>query len=217
MRYVLVILPLLIVVVFARENPFIMPSVSTVTVKTTDKRDSREDFSSVKIKLPSSARVLKNIEFHFQNLDGSMESKSIKVDNKIDWHDELIVKKFTDTAKPATKPATKQIQKPLKPKEKVEKIYFQNFIVFTIDGKSIHVKTKDEKIRDFLVINPFKIVIDFKKELSFYTKVYKLERKFFKSISIGKHSGYYRVAIELDGRYLYSAEKVEDGYLFKLK
>ncbi|MBL0702921.1 MAG: AMIN domain-containing protein [Sulfurospirillum sp.] len=217
MRYVLVILPLLIVVVFARENPFIMPSVSTVTVKTTDKRDSRENFSSVKIKLPSSARVLKNIEFHFQNLDGSMESKSIKVDNKIDWHDELIVKKFTDTAKPATKPATKQIQKPLKPKEKVEKINFQNFIVFTIDGKSIHVKTKDEKIRDFLVINPFKIVIDFKKELSFYTKVYKLERKFFKSISIGKHSGYYRVAIELDGRYLYSAEKVEDGYLFKLK
>ncbi|HIP44914.1 MAG TPA: AMIN domain-containing protein [Sulfurospirillum arcachonense] len=76
---------------------------------------------------------------------------------------------------------------------------------------------KDKKIRDFLVTSPYKIVVDFKREVSFYTKVYNLKTKYFKSITLGKHSGYYRVAIELDGRYLYNRQKVKDGYIFTLR
>lgn len=214
MRYIFTVFILLGVTLFARENPFEAVSASTTTGKATYKKDTRENFSSTKVKLPSSARILKSVELHYQNLDGSIESTKVKVDQKIDWHDELIVKKLLDDIAPSTAPILVPMKKET---NKAKKINFKNIVLFTIDGKSLHVKTKDKKIRDFLVTNPYKIVVDFDNEVSFYTKVYNLKTKFFSSITLGKHSGYYRVAIELDGKYLYNKQKVDDGYLFTLR
>jgi len=214
MRYILTIFILLCVSLTARENPFEAVSASNTTGKATYKKDTRQNFSSTKVKLPSSARILKSVEFHFQNLDGSIESKKVSIDHKIDWHDELIVKKLLDDVATTTAPTLLSTKKPT---NKVKKINFKNLVLFSIDGKSLHVKTKDKKIRDFLVTSPYKIVVDFKREVSFYTKVYNLKTKYFKSITLGKHSGYYRVAIELDGRYLYNRQKVKDGYIFTLR
>lgn len=39
----------------------------------------------------------------------------------------------------------------------------------------------------------------------------------FASITIGKHAGYYRVAIKLDGQYTYNLKKSQDGYIVTLK
>jgi len=214
MRYIFTVFILPAVTLFARENPFEAVSASTTTGKATYKKDTRENFTSVKAKLPSSARILKSVEFHFQNLDGSIESKNIEVNNKIDWHDELIVKKFGNEIEPL---AIQTLMPTKKVTKKTKKINFKNVVLFTINGKSLHVKTKDKKIRDFLVTSPYKIVIDFEREISFYTKVYNLKTKYFKSITLGKHHGYYRVAIELDGKYLYSKQKVKDGYIFNLR
>jgi len=214
MRYILTIFILLGVSLIARENPFEAMSSSTTTGKATYKKDTRENFTSEKIQLPSSARILKSIELHFQNLDGSIESKKVKIDQKIDWHDELIVKKNMPDVVNSVTPISKA---PTKTTHKIRKINFKNIVLFSIDGKSLHVKTKDSKIRDFLVTSPYKIVVDFKREVSFYTKLYDLKTRYFKSITLGKHSGYYRVAIELDGKYLYNKQKVKDGYIFTLR
>ena len=212
MRFILTIFIFLCVSLVARENPFEAVSASTTTGKATYKKDTRENFTSAKVQLPSSARILKSVEFHFQNLDSSLESKKVELDQKIDWHDELIVKKRTDNVVQPIAPM------PIKKESnKIKKINFKNFILFNINEKSLHIKTKDKKIRDFLVTSPYKIVVDFKREISFYTKVYNLKTKYFKSITLGKHSGYYRVAIELDGKYLYSKQKVKDGYIFTLR
>jgi len=214
MRYIFMILVMLVVFLDARDNPFEPVKATGTTGKATYKKETRENFSSVKVQLPSSARILKSVEFRFQNLDGSIESKVVNVDNKIDWHDELIVKKLNDDMMSPTAPELISLKKET---HKIKKINFKNLILFTVDGKSLHMKTKDKKIRDFLVTSPYKIVVDFKKEVSFYTKVYSLKTKYFKSITLGKHSGYYRVAIELDGKYLYTKQKVNDGYIFTLK
>jgi len=177
-----------------------------------------EHFTSVKVQLPSSARVLKSVEFHYQNLDGSIESKKVNLNQKIDWHDELIVKKLVDDIDLPTTSILTKIKTDKKTVKKVlKKINFKNLLVFTIDDKSLYIKTKDKKIRDFLITEPYKIVVDFKREISFYTKVYNLKTRYFKTITIGKHSGYYRVAIELDGKYLYKQRKVKDGYVFTLR
>jgi len=212
MRYIFSLLILIVLSVAARENPFEAISTSKTIGKATYKKDIIENFTSVKVQLPSTSRILKSVEFHFQNLDGSIESKKIKIDKKIDWHDELVVKKLADDLYP---PDTPVLSAPKK--NKIKKITFKNIIIFSLDGKSLQIQTKDKKIRDFLVSDPYKIVVDFKKEVSFYTKVYNLKTKYFKSITIGKHSGYYRVVIELDGKYLYSKEKVKDGYIFRLR
>ena len=219
MKYILTIFILLAVSLIARENPFEAMSSSTTTGKATYKKDTRENFTNAKVRLPSSARILKSVELHFQNLDGSIESKEVKIDQKIDWHDELIVKKNMPDVVRLVAPTPKEA-KVIAPKtiaHKIRKINFKNIVLFSIDGKSLHVKTNDIKIRDFLVTSPYKIVVDFKREVSFYTKLYDLKTRYFKSITLGKHSGYYRVAIELDGKYLYNKQKVKDGYIFTLR
>ncbi|HIP44913.1 MAG TPA: hypothetical protein EYG93_06240 [Sulfurospirillum arcachonense] len=139
MRYILTIFILLCVSLTARENPFEAVSASNTTGKATYKKDTRQNFSSTKVKLPSSARILKSVEFHFQNLDGSIESKKVSIDHKIDWHDELIVKKLLDDVATTTAPTLLSTKKPT---NKVKKINFKNLVLFSIDGKSLHVKTK---------------------------------------------------------------------------
>ncbi len=218
MRYIFTFLVLIVVSVTARENPFKAVETSATTGKTTYKKDTMEHFTSVKVQLPSSARILKSVEFHFQNLDGSIESKDVRLNQKIDWHDELIVKKLVDDINQPTAIVSTKIKKDKKiVKKALKKISFKNLLVFTIDDKSLYIKTRDKKIRDFLITEPYKIVVDFKREISFYTKVYNLKTRYFKSITLGKHSGYYRVAIELDGKYLYKQRKVKDGYVFTLR
>jgi hypothetical protein len=214
MRYIFIFSAILVVLIQARENPF-KPIVDTsATVQVLNKKEVKKSFVSTKVKLPSSARVLKSVEFHFQNLDGSMDSKNIEIDKRVDWHDELIVKKLGSVK---SLPNTTVLATPKKNSSKAKEINFKDIIHFTISDNSIHLKTVDRKIRDFLVKKPYKIVVDFEREVSFFTKVYNLDMRYFNSITLGKHSGYYRVAIELDGRYLYDRQKVKDGYLFTLR
>jgi len=213
-KFIFIVLFLTTITLSARENPFKAVNTTNTMGKATYKKDARENFSNQKVKLPSTARILKKVELSFQNLDGSIETKSVEVDKKIDWHDELILKKVNDIDEIISAPVEMPVKE--KAKKKTE-ISFKNIAHFTISGKELHVKTKDKKIRDFLITNPHKIVLDFKNELSFYTKVYNLKTKNYKLITIGKHSGYYRVAIELDGKYLYNIQKVKDGYIINLR
>jgi len=208
MRYFLVIFILLGISLLARDNPFEPVKSFSETGKAVYKEDTIKEFSSIDIQLPSSARILKKVEFHFQNLDGSVQSKSVKIDKKVDWQDKLVVQKLLDK-NPAPIKAEKRSRK--------KTINFKDVLLIEIDGKSIHLKTKDIKIRDFLITKPHKIIVDFKREISFYTQTYNLKKRYFTSIRIGKHSGYYRVAIELDGKYVYSKKKTKEGYLFILR
>lgn len=213
-KFIFIVLFLTTITLVARENPFKPMDDAKTSGKTTYKKDTRENFIDQKVKLPSSARILKKVELVFQNLDGSIETKSVDVDKKIDWHDELILKKVNNQEETITAPQTVKPQAKSKKKTNID---FKDTMRLTISGKDLHVKTTDKKIRDFMVTKPHKIVLDFKKEINFYTQIHKLKTKFFKSITIGKHSGYYRVAIELDGKYLYNIEKQKDGFLISLR
>ncbi len=214
MRYIFIVSVLLVVLLTARDNPF-KPIVSLPQAgKMVDKKETKESFTSVETKLPSSARVLKSVEFHFQNLDGSMQSKKVEVGKDINWHDGLIVKKLTNNISPRTTTAPTL---PKKIESKTEEINFKDITRLIISDNSIHIKTEDKIIRDFLVTNPHKIVVDFEREISFFTEVHTLDLRYFKLITIGKHSGFYRIAIELDGKYLYTKQKTEDGYLIRLR
>ena len=145
MRSVLTIFILLCLSLIARENPFEAIKTSETTGKATYKKDTRGNFSNVKMQLPSSARILKSVELHFQNLDGSMQSKKTEIDKKIDWHDVLVVKKLIDDTAVTTAPTLVTTKEQT---DKIKKINFKNIVLFSIDGKSLHVKTKDKKIRD---------------------------------------------------------------------
>jgi hypothetical protein len=203
-KYIVMVFLLLSISLIARENPFMESNSSKNIAQATLTKDTRGHFSEIKARLPSTARILNTLTLSYQNLDGSIENKSIKVDKKIDWHDELILKKVNDLD--------------MQRRDKVTpiKIYFKDFVSFSITNKEIYIKTNDTKIRDFLVSNPYKIVLDFQKKVSFYTKTFKLETKRFKKIRMGRHSDYYRVVIQLDRHYKYLLKKVNDGIIVTL-
>ncbi len=195
--------------VFARENPFV--STNDIT-KSTQTNKKVIYFKNLQFKLPNSARVLKSIEVSYQNLNGSISKKIIMIDKKVDWHDELFFsKKMTSAINSDVMIEKKDIQE-------MGQIYkFKDFIKFEVKKDSLKIITKDVKIRDFLVSKPYKIVLDFKRDANFLTKTFNVDLPPFVSIVLGNHNKYYRVAIRLDGQYVYKLRKQKGNLVITLK
>lgn len=225
----------LVVCAYARENPFETTASALSSGKTMQIKENKTEFESAKITLPSSARILKSVSVTFQNLDGSISEEIVSIEQNVNWHDPLILSKnkdenitktpavlsnaLTKTPKVEEKKSPQEIPIPqnILPKPKDKMIYLTDNISFEIIKNDIKIVTKDTKIRDFLVSDPYKIVIDFKKESSYPTKTVLLESAPFVSATLGNHDGFYRIVILLDGHYRYDLQSVDGGYSIKLK
>lgn len=73
----------------AREDPF----TPMITPKDSIRPYYGETsvFDKAQIEFPSSARLIKKIEVTFQNIDGSIQTKSIAVRGRIDWRTPLLI------------------------------------------------------------------------------------------------------------------------------
>jgi len=200
---------LIVTTLNARENPFQSlvgaNEVEQVGVST-NVADIVEPYEGSSVGLPSSARVLRSIDFIYQNLDGSISKKNLLVNKGIDWHEPLII----------THNKKKKSSEVLEDKIEEKKLLASfGFIRFEKQGRDLRVISNDEMQRHFLLINPHRIVIDFKRDASFATKHFEIKKSTpFKNIHIGNHDGYYRVVIELDGQYRYKLKHDVDALRF---
>lgn len=194
----------------ARENPF-FPSQGEKDIPITSANSTNlPPLKRATISLPPQARVLQKVTLEFKNLDGSIESKSIELENAIDWHLPVFVSQSFGEISGEKKASKKQELKEFK---KIASMKHATF--FSLD-KTLKIVTSDKNIRNFLLVEPHRIVMDFKKDTTFksYTKV--MKKNIFSAIRVGNHSGYYRIVIELDGLYRYKLEKISDGYMIHL-
>ena len=195
----------------ARDNPF-FPVTGEEQIPFTSNEDrTKQALSRATIEIPSQARLIKKVTVEFQNLDGSLESKSIELDNSVDWHLPLFISQsYTQTQQ--AEQAIRKVEK--KEFKKLSSIKFASF--YSLD-KTLKIVTDDKLIRNFLLVSPHRIVVDFEKDakLKWMSKVN--ENNVFSKIRVGNHDGYYRVVIELDGFYTYKMQKISGGYLFKLR
>ncbi len=203
---------MLTLVAQARENPFFPVDDASIPEYTTNHVHKAEPFRSASIKLPDSARILQSITLTYKNIDGSIATKKINVNKSVDWHRPIIVTQ--SLPQPHIKRTAAQTKHAKAPKFK--KIASLKFISFYVSGKKIKVLTRDRLLRNFKLIKPDRIVLDFKREADFRTFVFRTKR-IFKKITVGNHDGYYRVVIELDGRYIYKIKKLHNGYLITLE
>lgn len=192
----------------ARENPF-FPSDGEKDILYTNKQSTLPPLKRATITLPTYARVIESVTINYKNLDGSQESKSIELDNTIDWHLPLFISQSYTQADTKRKIQSSK-------KQNLKKIASFKYITFYSSGKTLILVTDDKSIRNFLLVKPHRIVLDFERDSSMknYTKI--LSHNDFKKIRVGNHSGYYRVVIELDGYYRYSYKKVSNGYSITL-
>ncbi len=201
----------LFISISARENPF-FPSDGEKDIPITSNIDkSLSKLKRATIQLPSYARVMKKVTIEYQNLDGSIENKSIELDNSIDWHLPIFISQSYSEQTTKTPIIKKNISKKTKPSYK--KIIKIKDASFYISKNNLKIITKDKLLRDFLLVQPHRIVMDFKKEANFRSYIKKIPDSIFTKIRIGNHSGYYRVVIELDGFYRYRLKTIPTGYL----
>jgi len=210
MKYIcfLFLIPLLLT---ARENPFFPVNNEQDIPLTTNQIEKTPPLNRATIKLPSTARTIETVIVKYKNLDGSISTKQIQLNNSIDWHLPLFISQnYCEKSKKATSHQTKK-------NLKYTKVLALPFISFYASGKNIKIVTQDKLLRNFLLVKPHRIVCDFKRqtEIGSYIKKISLP-SYFKKIRIGTHKGYYRVVIELDGYYRYKLQKTGSGYLFRL-
>jgi len=181
---------------FARDNPFFPADPNAVQMTTSNRVETLAPFSKQNISLPNSARAIKAITITYQNLDGSISNETMDLNNKIDWHQPFII-------------TQKQRDIPSKKKSKGAKVISTNLIKFIPNGNKMRFITKDKLIRNFMLTNPHRIVMDFSRNTSFRPKNFVLNMAPFTKIRMGNHDKYYRVVIELDGQYKYKLQSSE--------
>ncbi len=200
---VLLVLLLLLGVLYARENPFFAVKGEKDMPYTSNENRTLPPLKKATVFLPTQARIIQKITVEYKSLDGSIGKKSINLQNSVDWHLPIFI----------LQNYKKNVYNPIK-KEKFKKLFSFKYASFFSRAKSIKIITKDKIIRDFLLVNPHRIVIDFKRDANFRSYMKKNKDTIFTKINIGNHAGYYRVVIRLDGQYVFKKKKISDGYMF---
>jgi hypothetical protein len=209
---------LLLTSLIARENPF-FPSSGEKDIPLTSNQDV--DLTPLKratLSLPSTARAIEGVTVNYRALDGSRHTKSIELDNSIDWHLPIFISQSYLNEEQKVVTPKKKIVKTSKKKSSYKKIAGIKLISFYNKDKKLKVITKDKIIRNFLLVKPHRIVCDFKRDTSIKSYVKEAPKEsLFTKIKVGNHDGYYRVVIELDGHYRYTTKETKDGYIFELR
>ena len=184
----------------ARDNPFFPSKEESDIPYTSNTISTMKPLETAKFSLPPKARSLESITVKYKNFDGSVESKIVKIDRSIDWHLPIYI-----------------AQQKIFSQQKFKKVASVKYASFFTRNKQLKIVTKDKLIRNFLLVKPHRIVLDFKRDtnLKFYEK--KIYKNIFKTVRVGNHSGYYRVVIELDGYYKYSYKTISDGIILQLQ
>ena len=193
----------------SRENPFFPSDGEKDIPYTSNQSTALLPLKRAAISLPTYARVIQSVTINYKNLDGSQESRSIDLDNSVDWHLPIFISQnYSESNNDVKAP---------KENKKYKKLTSIKYAGFYSSGKKLKITTKDKIIRNFLLVKPHRIVIDFKKDVHLKSHIKEFKNNIFSKIRIGNHSGYYRAVIELDGLYRYKMKKVSDGYTFELQ
>ncbi|MBR2495102.1 AMIN domain-containing protein [Helicobacter sp.] len=181
----------------ARENPFepvIQPKEDNFIQK-----NAKDPFRDLDFKLPSTARILKSITITYQNIDGTIGTKTIPIDESIDWHYPLLL-----------------TQKGAILNEDVRYWTIKPFQFFT-QGSKFYLHTSSAILRSFVLPSPYRIVLDMEKKDETPSGSVQLGVKYFTKASLGVHKDFYRLVITLDGQYPYEISRDGDYYIISVR
>lgn len=196
-----IILLFLTCLLFGRDDPFelkITPKTSPQSVE----GEIAKPLEDIEVTLPTTTRILKEVKFVYQKLDGSIATETIRVDSEIDWHYPISISQIQDKEEfELRKPTSYQIS---------------DFEIIVI-GKTIHLNSPHKLKQIFVLPKPFRILLDFNRDKGDINQTLKLDKRFFSAVSVGTHQDFYRVSLELDGQYGYDLEQDQKGYIITLK
>ncbi|WP_300451812.1 AMIN domain-containing protein [uncultured Helicobacter sp.] len=184
---------------WARDNPF----ETVITQKAEEHKPptmNQDPLSSVEFVLPSTARILKSVQVTYQNLDGSIENKTIQLDESIDWHYPLLI-----------------VQKAQGAPYSAENRFKLGEFELIVNRNTLFIATRKKMLRDFVLPEPYRLVIDIEGARDNQSQKTKLNKKYFSGAEISTHEGFYRISLDLDGRYKYTISPQSDGFIVTLE
>lgn len=185
-------------VLLARDNPF-EPEINSKNLQGGFSGIYDDYLKEIHVDLPTSARILKKITLTYQDIDGSIHSKVVGIDKSIDWHYPLKLSQHTLNQTP------------------FEKRYQIQDFDFLMANNMMILRSPYKILRSFVLVNPYRIVLDTQKgPLDIYQNM-DLNQKFFSHIKVGTHKDYYRITLILDGKYRYLLEEKNGAYELQLK
>ena len=184
--------------VLARENPFV-PVVDQENMPQTSLEPTVvPQLKNFEIQMPSGAKIIESIDIHYQDAAAKTKTQTFEIDKKINWQNPLYL---------SHRPIQHYPKKEYTPIEGLRIIH---------EGMQLYIHTRDTMLRNFHLIDPFKLVFDFETDESFYSQKEAMTQP-AKELSVGSHRGYYRVVFELDAVYRYEVSKTERGVKIELK
>lgn len=193
---------LFVSLLFSRDDPFVPLVVPKDSIRPYYGETSV--FDKEEISLPSNARLIKKIEITYQNIDGSIETKSVAVSGKIDWRMPLVVSQILD--------------KPISTNTTLDSKDSSMANVYKIDNNNIFIAYEGKLLRDFIMKNPDRIVLDFDINMKYYKKnKIDINNPYFTSIKYGLHDDFLRIVVELDGSYIYDIKQTQNGVNINVK
>ncbi len=198
MRKTLLISTLLIASAFARENPFFSTTENQTLPLSNNRSEHKPPLTSMTYSFPDNSRILKEVSFTFQNVDGSLETRKLEIDQSIDWRAPLVLSQAEGhkTASATTLNTSHTMY---------------GFIQLNSSGNRMSLFTKNPMIRHFNLTDPDSIVIDFKHDGSFDTFEKTLNASPYKKVKITHHGKFARVTLTLDGHYVCNVAKSKQG------
>ncbi len=185
-------------VLLARDNPF-ESEINSKNLQGGFNGIYDSYFKEIHVDLPTSARILKQITLTYQDIDGSIHSKVVGIDKSIDWHYPLKLSQHTLN------------------QDAFEKRYQIQDFDFLMTNNTMILRSPYKILRSFVLVNPYRIVLDTQKgPLDIYQNR-DLNQKFFSQIKVGTHKDYYRITLILDGKYRYLLEEKNGAYELQLK
>lgn len=189
---------LLVTVLLSRENPFFSLSENTALPISSEKNEHKAPLTTMTYNFPNNSRLLKDVSFTLQNVDGSFETRKLEIDQSIDWRAPLVLS-----------------QAPIRSSNTAneEKTSSSNngFIQFTGSGNRVSIITQEPMIRHFTLSDPDSVVIDFKHTGVFESYKKELSSPPYTLIKVTNHGKFARVILTLDGRHICNISKTDQG------
>lgn len=184
---------------FSRENPFFSSEESSTMPIASNTVTHKPPLTSMTYSFPDQARVLKEATFTFQNVDGTLETRKLQIDQSIDWRHPLILSQYENQK---TAPAT--------PTNKSSNAN-NEFIQFIHSNNRISLITKDPLLRSFSLRDPSSMIVDFVHPTTFNTYEKNLSAAPYTKVKVTYHGKFARALITLDGQHVCKVIKTDQG------
>ncbi|PAF49804.1 hypothetical protein BKH41_00420 [Helicobacter sp. 12S02232-10] len=198
MKKIFTVLFFLFYALIARDNPF-EPLLTPKESSHDATKNAKDYFEAFDFKLPTTARILKSVTITYENIDGSLDTKTLDIDQSIDWHYPLRLS-----------------QKNAIVSEETNYYSIPPFEFFTKQNK-LYIHTSYKIQRTFILPTPYRLIIDMDRKEPNINQNIDINKRYFTKISVGTHNTFYRIVITLDGQYQYQVKKEDQYYVVSLK